>query len=228
MRPKDPLRSKETLTTIQNLVDDGINRMCVIMRHSDRHFHPEAAMEPFMGLTEAGKDYAMDLGAGLPEAPRPIFFSSPFGRCIETACIMDKGYIRAHGRFNGHNTLATELSPFYIRDMNQAFVLLSETGSPVFLRRWFNGQIPTSAMADPRETADIIAGFMVRQLENLSDSQIALCVSHDWNIYPLKEFKLGLKHENTGSVGFLESLVVFEHNGKPFLTGFQTEPQPLT
>ena len=227
MRPRDPLRSDETLTTILNLLDRGVDRFCVIMRHSDRHYPSDPAMEPFMGLTETGKDLALGLGERLPLKPYPAFFSSPFGRCIETACIMDKGYIKAHGRFNGHNTLATELSPFYIKDFQKALDLVNEIGTDAFLRQWFDGGIPGSVMTDPRESADIIARFMAGCLKSLGDSRIALCVSHDWNLYPLKEFKLGLPLETTERVGYLESVALFEQDGRTYLTNFQQDPVPL-
>jgi broad specificity phosphatase PhoE len=227
MRPNDPLRSRETLATIQRLADDGIDRFCVILRHSERHYHPNPAMEPFMGLTDAGKEFAMDLGRALPADPCPSFFSSPFGRCIETACIMDKGYIRAHGRFNGHNTLTRELSPFYIRDTEKAVSLAREFGNAGFLRLWFDGKLPAGVMTDPKEAADTIAGFLLDRLRSLDGPRMTVCVSHDWNIYPLKEFKLGLRHEDAGSVGFLESVVVFEDNGRPCIAGYQKGPEPL-
>jgi broad specificity phosphatase PhoE len=227
MRAQDPLRSQETLALIRKLVDEGARRLCVILRHSARHFPTDPALEPFMGLTEAGKDYAMDLGAALPLEPGPVFFSSPFGRCIETACIMDKGYIKAHGRFNGHNTLSRELSPFYVKDIEKAVVMASKTGSRTFLRQWFDRQIPPDVIEDPEAAAETIAGFMTGLLGSLEEGRIALCVSHDWNIYPLKEFKLGLPHEEAGSVGFLEAVAVFEHRGRPHITHHQKGPVPL-
>ncbi len=220
-------RSKETLTIINDLLSKGVEKISVIMRHSARHFHKTVQMEPFMGLTETGKDYAMEFGATLPNTPGPIFFSSHFGRCIETAYLMDKGYTHKHCRFNGHNTLALELAPFYIKDMTKAFTAFDQMGNDTFLRAWFNKELPREMMQDSEEAADVLLGFMTDRLDRLEPGQIALCVSHDWNLYPLREHKLDLAFEEHGKVEFLESVVVFEQGGKNFIMNHQREPREI-
>ena len=220
-------RSKETLGIINDLLGKGVEKISVIMRHSARHYHQTVQMEPFMGLTEIGKDYAMEFGATLPTEPAPIFFSSHFGRCIETAYLMDKGYTKKHCRFNGHNTLSLELAPFYIKDMPQAFTAFDEMGNDPFLRAWFNKELPREMMQDSEETADVLTGFLTDRLDQLKPGQIALCVSHDWNLYPLREHKLDLPFEEHGRVEFLESVVVFEQGGKNFIMNHQREPREI-
>lgn len=169
----------------------------------------------------------MKLGTKLPENPRPRLFSSHFGRCIETAYLIDKGYIKTHCIFNGHNSQAVELSPFYITDIHKAIGLVQELGNVNFLRRWFNLEIPEDIMLNPETAADKIADFMVRQMKGLDRGEIALCVSHDWNIFPLKEYKLGLPHEEYGTVGYLESVIIFEKGGENYIANYQKEPCPL-
>lgn len=227
MRPEEKIRDQETLETITRIVDEGAEKISVIMRHSDRFFPKESSMEPFMGLTERGKEFAMKLGTKLPENPRPRLFSSHFGRCIETAYLIDKGYIKTHCIFNGHNSQAVELSPFYITDIHKAIGLVQELGNVNFLRRWFNREIPEDIMLNPETAADTIADFMVRQMKGLDRGEIALCVSHDWNIFPLKEYKLGLPHEEYGTVGYLESVIIFEKGGENYIANYQKEPCPL-
>ncbi len=228
MLKKQKIRNQETLSTIIKLIDDGIDKFVVMMRHSDRYFSEDAAMEPFMGLTEKGKDYALLLGENLPLTPSPRFFSSYFGRCIETACIMDKGYSKKYGRFNGHNVLNADLSPFYIKNIKNALKMVNETGSNEFLRKWFNNDISEQTMENPAKTADIISTCLKNRLKELNSKEIAICVSHDWNLFPLKEYKLGLKHEDFGAVGFLESVIVFENKGNYYITNYQKEPVILT
>lgn len=227
MRPPEKIRDKETLDTIAKLLDNGAEKISVIMRHSDRFFHKDSAMEPFMGLTEKGKDAAMELGTRLPATPRPRLFSSPFGRCIETAYLIDKGYIKANGIFNGHNAQAVELSPFYIKDMHKAVDMVIEAGNPVFLRQWFDREVSEDVMLDPEDAANTITEFMANQIKEIEPGEIAVNVSHDWNLFPLKEFKLGLPHEKFGTVGYLEGVAVFEKQGKNYITGYQQSPVPL-
>ncbi|MBF0411248.1 MAG: histidine phosphatase family protein [Desulfamplus sp.] len=227
MRPEEKIRDQETIDTITQLINNGAEKMSVIMRHSDRFYHKDTAMEAFMGLTEKGKEFAMKLGSQLPERPRPRLFSSPFGRCIETAYLIDKGYIKTHCVFNGHNSQAVELSPFYIKDIHKAIDLVRDIGNGNFLRKWFDREISENIMLNPEIAADTIADFMVKQISAIDDGEIAICVSHDWNLFPLKEYKLGLPHEDYGSVGYLESVIVFEKEGKNYIANYQKEPIPL-
>ncbi|SLM31925.1 conserved hypothetical protein [Desulfamplus magnetovallimortis] len=228
MRPQEKIRDTETINTITGLLEQGVEKMSVIMRHSDRLFHKDSAMEPFMGLTEKGKDAAMQLGSSLPAPPRkPRFFSSTFGRCIETAYLIDKGFTKAHKIFNGHNVQAMELAPFYIINPPKAIAMVSETGNPVFLREWFDNKINESVMLNPEAAANRIAEFMTDQLKGLHSGEIAINVSHDWNLFPLKEFKLGLPHETFGMVGYLESVVIFERGGKAHMTSYQMAEKGL-
>jgi len=79
-------------------------------------------------------------------------------------------------------------------------------------------------MENPEKTSDILSELMKEQIKNLKENQIAVCVSHDWNIYPLKEFKLGLKHETAGDVGYLDGLVFFENENQYYITNYQMDP----
>ncbi len=228
MRREEKIRDQETIDTITTLLNDGVEKMSVIMRHSDRFFHKDSSMEPFMGLTEKGKDFAMKLGTKLPVTPRPRLFSSHFGRCIETACLIDKGYTKAHGIFNGHNFQAVELSPFYIANIDKAIGMVNEMENPVFLRQWFNKEIPENVMLNSETAAETITDFMIRQINELDPGEIAVNVSHDWNLFPLKEFKLGLPHEEFGMIGYLESVIVFERQEQTYITSYQKEPVCLS
>ncbi|MBF0259268.1 MAG: histidine phosphatase family protein [Desulfamplus sp.] len=227
MRPEEKIRNQETIDTITKILNDGAEKISVIMRHSDRFFHKDTSMEAFMGLTEKGKDFAMKLGTQLPENPKPRFFSSHFGRCIETAYLIDKGYIKAHGIFNGHNAQALELSPFYITDIHKAIDLVRDLGNINFLRTWFDNKISEDIMLNPKTAAETIADFMIKQMQALGKGEIALCVSHDWNLFPLKEYKLGLPHEDYGTVGYLESVIIFEKEGKNYIVNYQKDPCSL-
>lgn len=227
MRPEEKIRNQETIDNIRRILDDGAEKVSVIMRHSDRFFPTEISMEPFMGLTEKGKEFAVKLGTQLPANPRPRLFSSHFGRCIETAYLIDKGYIKAHGIFNGHNAQAVELSPFYITDIHKAITLVQELGSVKFLRKWFNHEISEDIMQNPEMAADTITDFMIKKMQHINKGEIVICVSHDWNLFPLKEYKLGLPHEEYGTVGYLESVIIFEKDGKNHIVNYQKDAKKL-
>ncbi|WP_022663618.1 histidine phosphatase family protein [Desulfospira joergensenii] len=221
------LKSAQTLETMKQLRARGIQKMAVILRHSQREFSETAAHEPFMGLTPDGRTFAFDMGRALPSDTRPRIFSSFFGRCIETAYLLDKGYTREHGIFLDHNITEEPLAPFYIKDIERAVTRVQELGTRDFIREWFDGRIDEDIVINPEKTADMVAGHMAGHLEELKENETALCVSHDWNIFPLKEFKMGLKHEKFGDVGYLEGIVFFKEKGKTFITCADSDPIPL-
>lgn len=227
MKLKHEVRSRQTIETITSLLNDGVTKISVIIRHSDRFFPKEARMEPFMGLTEGGKLFALDLGKNLPEKPMPKLFSSTFGRCIETAYLIDKGYTQQHKTFVAHNTTSDFLAPFYIKNIERAIHMVEAQGSEQFIRNWFDHKIDDDTMENPETTASILSQFMIDRLKQLGDLEMAVCVSHDWNIFPLKEFKLGLPHESQGDVGYLDGVVFYEKANQYFVTSYQCDPQPV-
>lgn len=227
MSQQETIRSKETLEIINDLVAQGVEKISIIMRHSARYFGTNPQMEPFLGLTETGKEYAVEFGHSLTQELSPVFFSSNFGRCIETAYLVDKGYSKRHCWFKGHNTLAQELAPFYIMDMPRAFSTFQDMGNDSFLRAWFDKGLSNDMMQDSEQAANVLTDFLTNKMETLDPGQIAICVSHDWNLYPLKEHKLDLPFEEHGKVEFLESVVIFQQRGKNFIMNHQQEPRQI-
>ncbi len=171
-----------------------------------------------------GKEFAFDFGAGLRSNAMPKLCSSFLGRCVETAFLIDKGFTKKNNQTIDHNCMDAMLSPFYVKDIEKAVPLIEKQGNQIFLRNWFDNRIDESIMENPEKTSDILSELMVEQIKNLKENQIAICVSHDWNIYPLKEFKLGLKHETAGEVGYLDGLVFFEKENQYYITNYQTNP----
>lgn len=224
MTKKYELRAKQTMDTINHLIDDGIKRISLLIRHSARFFTEESRLEPFMGLTDEGKAFAFDFGAAIRPDLSPKLCSSFMGRCIETAFLIDKGFTQKNNLIIGHNCLERILTPFYVKDIEKAVPLIESQGNDLFLRNWFDNLIDDSIMESPEKTADLLSEFMVEQIKHLKKNQIAICVSHDWNIFPLKEFKLGLTHETAGDVGYLEGIVFFEKENNYYMTHSQAGP----
>lgn len=221
------LFSQQTLSLIDSLLDQGINNISVLIRHSERHFSTEARMEPFMELTQNGKTYAYDFGHTLRPGFLPKLYSSFMGRCIETAYLIEKGFTAKHGVPLEHNTVDRRLSPFYIKNIDRAVEKILVQGNDVFIRNWFDGKMDESIIENPEKTADMICRHMVELIQNPMGNQVAVCITHDWNIFPVKEFKLGLRHEDYGDVGYLEGLVFFRQDQHDYVSGIQTGPVRL-
>ncbi len=224
MNLKHEVRTQQTIDTINKTIDQGIKKIGVIIRHSDRYFSQEARYESFMGLTDQGKDFAFDFGSKLRSNPVPRICSSFIGRCIETAYLIDKGFTKQNNICIEHNYLSDILGPLFIKDAEKAIKMVQKLKSNLFLRNWFDKQIDESIMENPEKTSDDLCEFMVEQIKSLEQNQIALCISHDWSIFSIKEFKMNLKHETAGDVGYLDALVFFEKDNKYYITNYQTEP----
>ncbi len=224
MTLKYKLRSKQTIESINKILDRGITKISVLIRHSDRSFTNEARQEPFMGLTDIGKDFAFDFGLKLRFNPVPKLCSSFIGRCIETAYLIDKGFSKHNNISLDHNYLTDKLGPLYIKDVEKTVKLVQKQENNIFLRNWFDKRIDESIMENPEKTSDNLCEFMIEQIQNLKKNQIALCISHDWNIYPIKEFKMNLKHETNGDVGYLDAIVFFEKENQYYITNYQIKP----
>lgn len=69
----------------ESLADD--ERVFLLIRHGERrHITPEDPdFGAHVGLTERGREQALSLGKCIPAEGDMSFFSSPVGRCIETA-----------------------------------------------------------------------------------------------------------------------------------------------
>lgn len=220
------LKSQQTLDTIQTLLDRGIDQMSVMVRHSDRHYHKDPRMEPFMGLTGKGKTYALDMGKAFP-ALEPRLFASHFGRCIETAYLIDKGYTLTHGRCPDPVETCDLLAPFYIKDIEKALTQMITVGSKAFIRAWFDRSLDPGVMEDPETATEKLCAFMTERLDALEGPGVSVCVSHDWNIFPIREFRLGLTHEEAGDVGYLDGVVFYREKGQVFALTHQSRPTPL-
>ncbi len=211
---------------IRNLSDRGIKKMSVMMRHSARHYNWEQPKEePFLMLTEEGKEFAYNLGKTLPPGFTLKFYSSVVGRCIETAYLIDKGYV-SQGGITDHNMMEPCLSPSYVKKPFELMKILQET-SPNFIRQWFNGEISAEIIAPPQGAAHNIINMLESKLENLPENHINLGISHDWNLYLVKEYIMGLKHEDVGRVAYLEGLIVYREQGKTYVVNHQCKPVEL-
>jgi broad specificity phosphatase PhoE len=217
----------QTLNTIKHLQKQGINKMAVIMRHSERHYDLDnPAGEPFMNLTEKGKDLSLNFGEQLPPGMAVRAFSSFIGRCIETAYLIDKGYTSKGGKTNS-NSVEFFLSPFYAKNPAEILKTFLKSGSLSFVRSWLDGEFSSKVIDDPKDSAQKIVGFAKEHLAQSLENHINISITHDWNLYLVKEIFLGLKHEDAGAVEYLEGVVLYAHNNDLFITNHQTKPQAL-
>ncbi len=217
---------RTTSDLVHGLINRGISNISVVIRHSARYYdYDRLEMEPFMVLTEEGKELSFDLGKTLPPGMTARLYSSAFGRCIETAYLIDKGYVSRGGQ-TVNNQVEELLSPYYVKN---PFELAGIMGSKPddFIRYWFDGNISEEIIGDPKEIAREILSFPVDKVNGSTENQVNIGVTHDWNMYLIKEYCMGLRHEEVGNVDYLEGVVVYRENGQIFLENHQCDPIKL-
>lgn len=216
-----------TVRTIETLRDEGVERMVAVIRHSARHYRPDnPAAEGFLGLTEEGKDYSYRMGTGLPTDIELRLFSSPVGRCIETAYLIDKGNT-AQGGQTETNKIQPKLAAFFVRDVGRIFQGMKQYGPTGFFRDWFKGNLPEDVMTNPDTAAERIIRFLIDLLDDNNSPGINIGVSHDWYMHVLKEYFLKQPLEEHGPVAYLEGAVLYRKNGDLFMSNHLALPQPV-
>lgn len=221
-------KADQTLDMIHRLHQNGIKKISIILRHSERFYSDNPDHEAFMNLTDKGKDLAFHFGGRLPATLVPHLRSSFIGRCIETAYLIDKGFTATHGLPVEHTRTTDLLSPFYVRDVDKVINHLDAIGDEAFLRKWFDNKIDTDIIDNPIKTADKLCQILIAQLDKSQDNQITIGVTHDWNIYPIREFKLNQPLETTDKVGYMEGVLCFRKQKRIFIQGIQSDPVPLS
>ena len=216
----DVTMGRETANVIEGLRKRGINRQVVLMRHSVRNYSEDPRLEPFMGLTEQGKEAAIAFGRAVGQMAPLTPCSSYIGRCIETAYLLQRGSSCKDGRIN---TLEEVLSPFYVKDFQKIIALALEHDLTGFIRGWIDGAFPETIIDSASSTASSMVQFVEQRLLG-EELGLTVGVTHDWNVFTLKEFALKLPHEIWGKVVFLEGVVFFHEGGRLMAVNHQTEP----
>ncbi|MCP4020349.1 MAG: histidine phosphatase family protein [Desulfobacteraceae bacterium] len=227
MNNKASVKIDRISNIISGLLDQDIQDIAVLIRHSERHYTKVAELEPFMTLTEIGKEYAVSFGEKLGKNPIPRLYSSFFGRCIETAYLIDKGFSNHNGGMLANPVSDQMLAPFYILDIQKVVDEIVKHGSPAFIRRWFNGQIDETIIEKPDQTAQTICNYMIEHLQNQQKNEITICISHDWNIFPVKEFELNMPHEKYGDIDYLDGMIFYRDQDGVYVTCHLSEPKQI-
>ncbi len=218
----------ETAKIINDLHRDGITKYVMLMRHSERSIGT-AETDLLMELTEEGKQAAYEFGQALRSDSLIRFFSSFVHRCVETSALIEKGYLSGAGKTTS-NTVIDPLYAFFINDLLKAnqmrYDLFDKGDWPRFFRNWFDGKYSTDIIEDAAQAAQTLLNTLLELLQDpLAYGNI--CISHDINLFLIKEYYLGLRPEDNEFIQFLEGVIIYKQNGGYYITNHQTEAKRL-
>ena len=218
----------KTLELLHALRQQGIENYVVLMRHAERPID-NAENDLLMQITDEGKQAAYEFGRRLPPEIPHRFFASPVERCVETAEFIEQGLLSAGGETEP-TQIAEKLYAFYVHDLATANGLLYEMFArnewAQFFRNWFEGKYPSEVIGDARQAAETLLNVL-RDLLRPSPPGGNICVSHDINLFLIKEYYLGLRPEDHEYIQFLEGVIVYEQGGEQYIINHQTGAKKL-
>ncbi len=204
-----------TIKLVNTLLDEGVDHIVLLMRHSAREFAP-GRHDLLNPLTDEGRELARQMGEKLPASLTVSAYSSPAERCVETADLILKGHADKGGRVT-RNRVMEALGVFYVLDQMRMFKSMQAAGGLVtFLNQWFDGNIAQDILMP----ADMAAGILGRiaherligaQKSSSNGPRLDLFVSHDFTLYTIKDRLLNLGTEVP--VNFLDGVAFFQREG---------------
>jgi len=206
-----------TLQLVNDLVDEGVEHMVLLMRHSAREYEP-GRHDLLNPLTDEGRQLALQLGRGLPKALTVRGYTSPAERCVDTADQIMAGHQEGNGPIM-RNRVVEALGVFYVLDQMKMFMAMQAAGGLVdFQRGWFAGEVASDILMPAQASAEVIARLATEKLkEKPGKPRLDLMVSHDFTIYLLKHQLLGQDADRYPDVIYLDGIAVFERDGKTFM-----------
>jgi broad specificity phosphatase PhoE len=166
-----------------------------------------------MRLTPNGRRAAYEFGEALPRNGLVRFFSSPVGRCVVTSSLIEQGCL-ASGGVTENNSELDVLYVFYVRDLPKLgsiyFDMARGENWPNFFRNWSEGVYSPDLAEEPAQSAQTILNAFVDLLQEPGVGNI--CISHDWNLFLIKEQLLGLRPEDHEYIQYLEGVVIYKQD----------------
>ncbi len=194
---------------------DWNSRIYLLLRHAERnHITPEDKdFGAHVGLTERGRRQAVTLGKMIPAFGDAVYFSSPVGRCIETAqCIGEGRKLAGFGNFaipgmasgiaaDGVNVTPLDaLGDFFVRDV-PAYEQTLREGFYEGICKWLDSG-EHDAFWPFHERAEQMREMMFEKAQ----SRFNIFVTHDAWIVPCLSHFCSFKFEPKCWMNFLTGL----------------------
>lgn len=187
-----------------------------LVRHGERgHILPDDPDHgAFVGLTDKGRQQAFNLGkaigsallTNLPKVAEPAevcFFSSPVGRCMETAQNIARGM-----GVEASVTPCQPLAEFFVEHYD-AYMETHKTGFYQGICRWLDGYASDPNYVDPAYYNLAWGSNEMRKLMlDLGSARVNIFCSHDAWIVPCLAYFCGLKYTPQLWMNFLSGMAL--------------------
>ena len=190
----------------------------LMLRHSAREEPSEIEKILNAPLTESGRQGAEEFGKHLPATWRYTLYSSPVGRCQDTAAHIQKGLknnqieVQNNGTMDNLHDITVDPIPF--------MRVFSKEGM-LFLRKWIEGQFSTKIVEPAIDVAQRAAKEIKIQISSQDPGNLHVYVSHDFQVILFLYFWSGINamtewisYLNGFFLQFSNSTLIFLLNGK--------------
>ena len=182
---------------------DWNSRIYLLLRHAERnHITPQDKdFGAHVGLTERGRRQAVSLGRMFPAVGNAVYFSSPVGRCIETAQCIAEG--RKLAGYVGGTVTVTPLGPlgdFFVQNV-PAYEQTLREGFYEGICKWLESG-EHDAFYPLHERAEQMREMMFEKAQ----SRFNVFVTHDAWIVPCLSHFCGFKFTPKCWMNFLTGL----------------------
>ena len=158
-------------------------RVFLLVRHGERnHITPnDPDFGAHVGLTERGREQALALGKCIPADGDICFYSSPVGRCMETALNIGVG----RGVENPHIEKLDCLAEYFVQDYDE-YTKVLRAGFYEGICEWLKNE----AAGNPRREKEAFAPLAARSEEMLAmmlekgDARFNIFATHDAWVVP--------------------------------------------
>ncbi|WP_072979131.1 histidine phosphatase family protein [Fibrobacter sp. UWH4] len=158
-------------------------RVFLLIRHGERrHITPEDPdFGAHVGLTERGRKQALALGKCIPAEGDMSFFSSPVGRCIETAQNIGKG----RGIENPHIEKLDCLAEYFVQDYDE-YTKVLRAGFYEGICEWMQNEAAGKPRGDKEAFAPLAARSedMLAMMFEKGNCRFNIFATHDAWVVP--------------------------------------------
>jgi hypothetical protein len=197
------MQGYEALETIKQLNGQSA---AALIRHAHRYPIANPSDPTQAEITPEGAASAKAFGKRIQGFETLRLFHSPVKRCRQTAECIAEGAAKA-GIAVSICGPQPELGVDYILDLDETGRLNTLHGEH-FVRLWIQGQVSENAIVAPAKIAAAKLSYLTAHLAEPCErgNRLDLHVSHDWNVIILRELMLGIRHEDTGWLTFLDGM----------------------
>lgn len=194
----------------------------LLIRHAERNPAVEKVHDIIEPLNENGEKIAVELGEKLrPYAKNLRIFSSPVGRCIQTAKAILQGFGEEENIIE--STYLGEPGPFVI-DREKGLIAFTKLYSCHKVVEMQCNNESLDGFRSKKDGAEYLANFVCSQLKESDLDTILIFISHDACLAPVLSYFTGEIFRKGYWLDFLDGAIIqqsdekcfFERNGKSY------------